>query len=58
MFLNEITIFDGYIVQKNMFSEVEVEFSEIVGFRKLVSNRGISNLGIILYTSNKKKKFI
>ncbi len=55
LFLNEITIFDGCIVQKNLFSEVKVEFSEIVG-RKIISNRGISNLGIILYTNNKKKK--
>ncbi len=47
---NKITIFDNYIVQKNLFSEVKVEFSEIVSFTE------IPNGGFILYTNDKKRK--
>lgn len=48
--LNKITIFDDYIVQKTLFSEVRVDYSEIVSFTE------IPNGGFILYTNNKNRK--
>lgn len=50
LLINKITIFDGYIVQRNIISEVKIDFSEIVGFVE------IPNGGITLYTNNKKRK--
>ncbi|MCX7746608.1 MAG: hypothetical protein N2645_06940 [Clostridia bacterium] len=49
-FIYRITIFDHSIVQRNLLSEVKIDFSEIIGFRV------IPNRGIILYTNSKKRK--